>query len=535
MAQTGSIVSITSYVDAIRRRWAIVAALVIFGALLGFVLLSSQQRVFVAESRVQVRPIVSQSSDPNLDVARQIDIESEVRVASSQRVAEWALALVDQGEGLNSETFNEAEVRAAAAEVVASGQLDREGAQSQLAQLEVEVAGDSNILSFTASANDPERARAIAQSTAVAYLEFRASKVSSDRVAVRERLALREAKLIEELTELAEERSEAQAAAAAANPDFLVEIPQNAAEIAKTQELTEIGSNYAALEVSTVDPGVVLTDAEVPLSRQGLPASSGLILGSLLGLVVGLSIAYILDRGDDRIRSANTEISALGAQVLGSAPVDRKKFGLPAPVETLASGSSPSSDAYRRLHGSTTFALDNGDKSLVLVAGITSSYAGSLVLANMAVTAARAGRRTLLVGADLRQRLMAQYLGMRPTTGLSDVIMSGSSLAEVIEAVPRVENLNFLGAGTQTGRPDKVIQSEAFGRLMSALETDYDLVFVEAPPVLTAADAVDIARVCDGALLVVDSDSESRQTIADAIAQLRKVGSAVDGVVVAER
>jgi len=248
-----------------------------------------------------------------------------------------------------------------------------------------------------------------------------------------------------------------------------------------------------------------------------------------------LSAAYVLARGDDRIRSANTEISALGSQVLGSAPVDRKKFGLPAPVETLASGSSPTSDAYRRLHGSTTFALDNGNKKLVLVAGVTSSYAGSLVLANMAVTAARAGRRTLLVGADLRQRLMAQYLGMRPGAGLSDVIMSGTPLDGVIEPAPTVENLSFLGAGTQTGRPDKVIQSEAFGRLMAALETDFELVLVEAPPVLTAADAVDIARVTEGAVLVVDSDSESRQTIADAIAQLRKVGSTVDGVVIAER
>ncbi len=535
MAQSGSVVSITSYVDAIKRRWVIVAALVVLGALLGFILLSSQERVYVSQSRVQVRPLVSQSSDPNLDVSRQVDIESEVRVASSQRVAEWSIALVEEGENLDSETFNEVEVREAAAEVFASGDLDRSAAQEQLSKLEVEVAGDSNILTFTASASDPDVARAIAQSSAVAYLEFRSSNVLADRVEVRARLAEREEELTQELTELADERSEAQAAAVEANPELVPDVPQNAAEIAKTQELIEIGSNYAALEASTVDAGVVLTDAEVPLDRQGLPARSGLVLGALLGLVVGLSAAYILDRGDDRIRSANTEITALGAQVLGSAPVDRKKFGLPAPVDTLASGSSMSSDAYRRLHGSTTFALDNEEKSLVLVAGISSSYAGSLVLANMAVTAARSGRRTLLVGADLRQRLMSQYLGMRPTMGLSDVIVSGSSLAEVVESVPKVENLSFLGAGTQTARPDKVIQSEAFGRLMSALETDYDLVLVEAPPVLTAADAVDIARVCHGAVLVVDSDAESRQTIADAIAQLRNVGSTVDGVVVAER
>ena len=533
MAQTGSIVSISNYVDAIRRRLPIVLIITVLGAIIGFLLVRSQEQVYSAESQVQVRPVVSQSSDPNLDVTRQIDIESELRVASSQRVSEWAIVLVEQGTAQGSETYLETEVRDAAALSFAEGKLDRAAAQEQLEQLEVNVVGTSNILSFVATAEDPTRAQEIAQSSAVAYLDFRASQVIDDRAAVTSRLEAREEELIQELSDLGEERAARQQEANEANPDSPVEVPLSPAEIAKTQELTLIGSNYSALEVSTVDPGVVLRDASLPSDLEGIPAPIGLLLGGLLGLVVGLSAAYVLDRSDDRIRSAATEISALGTQVLGSAPVDRKKFGLPSPVETLASGSSRSSDSYRRLHGSTTFALDNGDKSLVLAAGITSSYAGSLVLANMAVTAARAGRRTLLVGADLRQRLMAHYLGLRPSTGLSDVIMDGHALSDVIKEVATVENLSFLGAGTQTGRPDKVLQSEAFGRMMSALETDYDLVFVEAPPVLTAADAVDIARVCEGALLVVDSDTESRQAIADAIAQLRQVGSSVDGVVVA--
>ncbi|MGI9616325.1 MAG: hypothetical protein ACR2QO_25645, partial [Acidimicrobiales bacterium] len=106
--------------------------------------------------------------------------------------------------------------------------------------------------------------------------------------------------------------------------------------------------------------------------------------------------------------------------------------------------------------------------------------------------------------------------------------------AETIEGVDEIANLSVLRAGTRLERPTDVLQSHAFARLMAAVDADYELVVVEASPVLSVADSVDIAKLCDGAVIVADGGSESRQSIAESVEQLRNVGSDIVGVVVAD-
>lgn len=170
----------------------------------------------------------------------------------------------------------------------------------------------------------------------------------------------------------------------------------------------------------------------------------------------------------------------------------------------------------------------------MLVTGVSDAASATSVATNVAATAARAGRRTLLIGADLRNDQLVSHVGVTATSGLSDVIVSGASLADSIVGVDSVDNLGVLGAGSRLERPADVLQSQAFARLMAAVQADFDLVIVEAPPVLRVADAVDIAGLCDGAIVVADAGSESRQAIADSVEQLRGVGSDIVGVVIAD-
>lgn len=521
-----SVVPVNEYIGVVTRWFRVILTVIVAGAVLGAILLALRPGLYVSESFVQVRPIVVRNDDPNLDITRQIDTETEVAVAKSERVAEQAQLLRDAARVLGTDDFASAEV----AEQAALLPIDTDLVEAGMEDLSVRASGDTSIIVFTAATDDAEEAQALAQSTAVAYLRFRQDSVLAGNEESRSRLQAREEQLVAELDDLAD--------LIGAVADDSAEVRALAyADVSKVQELNVIGTSYANLAALTVDPGIVLTDATVPTAPEGLPFLAGPITGALLGLVVALTAAFLADRSDDRIRHGRAELGALGVPMLGAAPVSRTAdkgqgasgAGRLFPVNTSGG------DAYRRLQGSLVFNLDSENKSTVLVAGVKKANPATSVAANVGATAARAGRRTLLVGADLRNAQLARHLGLDPhRPGLSDVILDGESLASSIQAVEGEENLSVLGAGTNLERPAGVLQSESFARLVAAVDADYDLVVIEAPPVLKVADAVDIAALCDGTVVVADRRTDARQAIADTVEQLRNVGSDVVGVVVAD-
>ena len=109
-----------------------------------------------------------------------------------------------------------------------------------------------------------------------------------------------------------------------------------------------------------------------------------------------------------------------------------------------------------------------------------------------------------------------------------------AQLSRSIKTIDTIPNLQILTAGTQVADPARLLQGEAFGRLVASARTEFDLVVFEAPPVLQVADAVDLARLCEGAVLVVEPGVSTRSDVVDSLQQLRRVGADVLGSVVAE-
>ncbi len=521
-----TVVPVTEYTGVLRRWGRVILTVVVAGAALGGLLLALRPAVYVSEALVQIRPVVARNDDPDPDLGRLIDPATEVAVARSQRVAEQAharrLAAADLGAPLDAP-----EVVAMAADLVATDAVDADDVRLDMEQVSVRTLGDTDIITFEARAGDADRSQALAQSTALSYLTFRREAAESSTAEARTRLQEREAQLVAELDDLAD-------LIGAAGGDEAEVRALAYAEVAKRQELTVIGSSFGGLQALTVDPGLVLTDAAVPTGPEGLPLLAGPVTGALLGLIAAVAGAFLLDRTDDRIRSGRVELGALGVPLLGTAPPARTEVAGPG-GSRLHPVNSAAGDAYRRLQGTVLFNLDRGNKSAVLVTGVRSAQPSTSVAANVAASAARAGRSTLLIGADLRNGQLAKHVGLPPgEAGLSDVILDGVSLSLSIVDVDGIENLSFLGAGTRLDRPAHVLQSESFARLMAAVQTDYDLVVVESPPVLKVADAVDIAGLCDGTIVVAQSRDDGRAAIADTVDQLRNVGADVVGVVVAE-
>ncbi len=223
----------------------------------------------------------------------------------------------------------------------------------------------------------------------------------------------------------------------------------------------------------------------------------------------------------------------MGLAPMGVVPIGGGRFGLGS-GPAIAEGNSESGEAYRRVQGSLLFNLDRGDKSVVLVSGTNNPQTTTTVAANVAASAARAGRRTLLVGADLRRPSLHARFGLGNDAGLSDALAGDIAFDQAVQGLPELPNLTILSAGSPIEQPARVLQSDALGRLVNHVRDEFDLVVFEAPPVLQVADAVDLARLCEGAVLVVEPGRADRTAVADSVEQLRRVGATVIGTIVAE-
>ncbi len=393
--------------------------------------------------------------------------------------------------------------------------------------IDVTVPTDSQILVFSVSAGDAERARDLADASAHAYLDFREESGLISTQQSRIQLLERESQLITDLDALS-----AEVAAAGEDPALLRSLSYR--EVSKTQELQGIGAKLANLNGISIDPGVVLDNADLPDSLSGLSLPIGFVGGGLVGLLGGLGFAYLLDRRDDRFRDTGRELASMGVDVLGEVPVGSGLFRRGGEAG-IAEVNSPRGEAYRRVQGSLLFQLDQSDKSVVLVAGTNNPQSATTVAANMAVAAARSGRRTLLIGADMRHPSLHDRFGLANEKGLSDVLLHHSEIQRVDRrqrGQPRPRDAVRRFEGRPTG--SELLQGQALGELIDRARDHYDLVVVEAPrfsrsptPVISLVSA----KVRSSSS---NRRGHTRRNAADAIEQLRRVGAVVVGTVVAE-
>ena len=516
-----AVVDVSEYTSALKRWWPLIAVASVIGLVLGSVLIGLQSSSYESVATVEVRPLVTQGDDPNLDVNRQVNTTTERAIAGSQRVAERALALLEAAETVGTDDLDDPEVEALAATLVVDTNVARDVVQN----VDISIPADSQVLEISVAADSASRSQDLAQSMAHAYLDFRRDEGLAGTELARQQLLAREQELILELDDLSREIAAATSDAQRQSLSYR--------DVSKREELAGIGSRLANISAISINAGEVLDDAELPEGRAGLPFLAGPMSGLLLGALAGLGVAFMLDRRDDRFRSAPSELTQMDLAPMGSVPVGRGIFRL-GTDQAIAELNSEAGEAYRRVQGSLLFNLDQSDKTVVLVTGTNNPHSTTTVAANLATAAARAGRRTLLIGADLRRPSLHDRFGLDNVRGLSDVLSGNVAVDGALQQPPELPNLRIIPAGSPVQQPARLLQSVALGRFLSQVKDGYDLVVVEAPPVLSVADAADLGRLCEGVVLVVEPGRTSRSDVADSVEQLRRVGADVVGSIVAE-
>jgi capsular exopolysaccharide synthesis family protein len=177
---------------------------------------------------------------------------------------------------------------------------------------------------------------------------------------------------------------------------------------------------------------------------------------------------------------------------------------------TLTDPRSPAAEAYRTLRTNLTFTeLDKPITSLI----VTSPAPGegkSTVLANLAVTMAQVGKRTLLVDADLRQPSLHKILDASNDQGLTTLFVQPETLQDPPLVETGIENLFLLPSGPLPPNPADLLGSRRMEEVIEALHKHADILLFDAPPVAVVTDAAVLGTKVDGVLLVVSAGRSRR-------------------------
>src|SRR3990170_1412524 len=204
---------------------------------------------------------------------------------------------------------------------------------------------------------------------------------------------------------------------------------------------------------------------------------------------------------------------------------------------TLTTPRSPAAEAFRTLRTNLTFSGIEKPLTTLLVTSATldadsTAFAGkSVTLANLAVTMAQGGRKTILVDCDLRHPRQHEIFGAPDRPGLTSMILDPSGVDEPPLAATSVEGLSLLPAGPLPPNPADLLSSRRMESLISSLKSRADIVLFDAPPIVAVTDAALLASKLDGVLLVVSAGQTKRDHAQRAKELLEKINVRLVGAV----
>jgi len=254
-----------------------------------------------------------------------------------------------------------------------------------------------------------------------------------------------------------------------------------------------------------------------------------MVISAMLGLLLGVAAAVIRELFDNTIASADDVEKTIDAPVLTSIAYDGD---VPKhPLLTDAGSHTPRVEAFRLLRTNLQFLnLDTRPKSLVITSAVPNEGKTSTAT-NLAIALAQTGQRVLLVDGDLRRPKVASVLGLERSVGLTTVLVGRSDLHESIQKHSG-SGIYFLASGPIPPNPTEVLQSHAAQALFDRLNDMFDMVIIDAPPLLPVSDAAIMARDVDGAILVVRHGKTTKDQLEQARRRLAQVDANLFGVAV---
>lgn len=275
----------------------------------------------------------------------------------------------------------------------------------------------------------------------------------------------------------------------------------------------------------------IVDAAEIPRGPVRPNRQSDLMVGFSGGLVFAIGIAFFFEYLDNRIKAPQDIKAYLGVPFLGFVPAIRYKDereGSPLLNNGVPAGFS---EAFKSVRTNVLFSWANESTRSIVVTSTGPQEGKTVVACNLAIALAEAGRRVLLIDADLRRPRVHKVFDYKQEPGLSNFLVDRLKGGDVIRKSLATPGLFVLAAGKQPPNPAELLGSQRFVDFVQSLGEHFDWVIIDSPPVLAVTDAAILAHEATGVVFVVGAEMTSRHAAQTAIEQLQKSGGRVIGAV----
>lgn len=297
----------------------------------------------------------------------------------------------------------------------------------------------------------------------------------------------------------------------------------------------------------------IINSAEIPGAPTSPNKSRNFALSIFGGLGLGLAAAFMLEMLDNTLKNPEEAEQYLRLPNLGVVPefssINGKSayaprelpqgFGAGGTAAVLPPGRelvtthgtySRVGEAYRNLRTALLMSRAGGPPKVTLFTSATSREGKTVTSVNMAVMLAQLGGPVLLIDADLRRARCHRVLAVDNHLGLTEVLTGAREPGEMVRTT-EIENLHFLGSGSVPPNPTELLNSKRMIELIGQFRETYEYIVIDCAPVLPVSDAMVLAKLTDGVVVVANGSATPRQQVRTACARLEYARAKILGVV----
>ena len=497
----------------VRRRWKVVVAVALVAVLAALGLALRQEATYQVDAEVLIR---------------QRDPASLLRSNAAGNANDAARALNNEVKLFESGTV------VAAVEAAYDGPLAAAGVRAT-------VSSDaSDVLEVSLTASDPVEAAELLNLYVDVFVDVRRAQRTDELLAVGTEIQAKIDELTAELVELRQPLTDLERR--------LESDPGDPTLLAQRADLEDtLAAQLSALEgqqafyqsqiedleltagIAQTGGAQVLSAAVVPDHPVGPTPTRDAALALVLGLTLGLGIAFLLDSLDERIRSPkDLEQVTGGLPTLALIPEADDKGD----VQHIATRDDPrgvQAEAFRALRTAVKFAALDRPVRVLQVTSASQGEGKTTTVVNLAMALAQGGDRVAVVCCDLRRPRLQERFGEVLTPGLTDVLLGDRVLSDALRR--NEPNVLVLPAGTPPPNPSELLASNKAAAVIRALSEEFDVVLIDSTPVLPVTDALVVSRLVDATIVVADSRSTARKALQRTLQLLGQVSAPVLGVV----
>jgi Mrp family chromosome partitioning ATPase/capsular polysaccharide biosynthesis protein len=509
----------------VRRRWRLVAVIAVLGAVCGVEYSAHAGHTYTAQASVVVDAVTQGPQGGSTPVTTPVNMSTEQAIAQSPAAIQLAAAKLG----------------------VPVAKLDASVAKRLSVSVPASTLTTSNVLQVAWQADKPALAQQGADAFAAAYLAYRQHVLQGQVTVLQKNLQQQATTLKNEISSLSGQLSRT-TAGTSANQVLTVELTQ------VSQQYNTIQTDLAAIPAYNASGGQLIS-ALLPSKPSGLSRSVLAAAGLILGLLIGLVVAFARDLFDDRMRDSGQLEQRLGAVTLAVLPssVSRAevrptrpgaKPGSPPVIAMAAAPDGAAAEAARTMRAAVIAVSSRRKLRVMLLVGADASVSSGQVAAELGVALAESDRRVLLVASDLRGSVLPRIFGVSGSAGLSELLISGGDPETVIQrpqeasAAPLpdeiTERLTVLPSGQPTPFALSVLDSSRMRDLLGRQREHHDFVLLDAPPA-TVADVLSLAAHIDGVIVLVRERKTAAKDIDALRHRLEQVGVPIVGGVLISR